>query len=598
MQGLKGGPGPLGSSSLNHLRRSVAWSDPARDGGRTDLLSERLHSLLVLELMQDGERHYLNLSVRSLYQHVVSAIRPTHRSRSDGVKPDFHGSLKLGAAIRQDFPPKMGHGTGVGSSSSQEVSDSRDEEEGYVAGDIPGLQKRENNRVVFKNEGSESPQPSLPFRVQSPLLNRTVRLRSASTAIEDHGVTYRERLGGYLHPRDMRRLVTPFSTSNEPDLIVRRHVMLLNFDPLRAIILRDRLLVIVPDGADSVLVQLEKRVMAGSGQEDMFDRDLPLVQTNHSERGPQTVSGNLLQRIFKKGPITISKSSNIQPSFDANSSQGKSTGPTEQSEYTSHTPAESDEDDMDDEWDELNRHEWVNLPFELQCADAVLYVVSSILSQDTFELQQASLDYIQKLLSDHGGLSDDPLTVIRAVKDALREMSSRVKGFVKSLTRVLDEDEDMALMNLTRLLTHPERFIQPVSQEVLEEESDEPELILEAHLQTALTLTNAIDLMQGQIDTAADLVEQKLDSVRNRILYANMMISIVSVCVASASLVGSLLGMNLNNHIDEKPNAFKQTVLGTLVGAVAMGAATIFLLTYSGAIPRSGFKVGFGGSDR
>lgn len=43
----------------------------------------------------------------------------------------------------------------------------------------------------------------------------------------------RERLGGYLHPRDMRRLVTPFSSSNEPQLMVRRHVILLNFDPLR-----------------------------------------------------------------------------------------------------------------------------------------------------------------------------------------------------------------------------------------------------------------------------------------------------------------------------------------------------------------------------
>jgi len=57
-------------------------------------------------------------------------------------------------------------------------------------------------------------------------------------------VTYRERLGGYLHPRDMRRLVTPFSASNEPELIVRRHVILLNFDPLRAVVLRDRLLVL------------------------------------------------------------------------------------------------------------------------------------------------------------------------------------------------------------------------------------------------------------------------------------------------------------------------------------------------------------------
>eukprot|EP01082_Thalassiosira_pseudonana_P011408 g10216.t1 g10216 contig4:1453150-1453584(+) len=61
----------------------------------------------------------------------------------------------------------------------------------------------------------------------------------------------------------MRRLVTPFSSSNEPQLMVRRHVMLLNFDPLRAIVLRDRLLILVPDGADSILIELEKRVRGG-----------------------------------------------------------------------------------------------------------------------------------------------------------------------------------------------------------------------------------------------------------------------------------------------------------------------------------------------
>jgi hypothetical protein len=67
---------------------------------------------------------------------------------------------------------------------------------------------------------------------------------AARLAEHEGDITYRERLGGWLHPRDMRRLVTPFSSSNEPGVIVRRHVMLFNYDPLRAVILRDRLLVL------------------------------------------------------------------------------------------------------------------------------------------------------------------------------------------------------------------------------------------------------------------------------------------------------------------------------------------------------------------
>jgi hypothetical protein len=43
----------------------------------------------------------------------------------------------------------------------------------------------------------------------------------------------------------------------------RRHVVLLSFDPIRALIMADRLLLIVPDGADSLLQTL-KQYMAGS----------------------------------------------------------------------------------------------------------------------------------------------------------------------------------------------------------------------------------------------------------------------------------------------------------------------------------------------
>jgi magnesium transporter len=254
-----------------------------------------------------------------------------------------------------------------------------------------------------------------------------------------------------------------------------------------------------------------------------------------------------------------------------------------------------DDDDGDDgdgggEWEEMAGKDWTDLPFELQCVDAVLHVVSGILSEDTSELQEAALSYIQRLLRNNGGMDDDPLTLIRAIKDAIREMRSRVKGFVKSITRILNEDEDMALMNLSRLRTHPEVFIQPVPQEVLEEESDEPELILEAYLQITFTLQNALDLIQGQVDTASELVDQKLDAVRNRILYANMVISVISLCVASASLIGSFFGMNLLNELEDSPNAFKRVVSTTVAAAFCFGLLILAALVYSGAIPRTRFQ--------
>ncbi len=232
----------------------------------------------------------------------------------------------------------------------------------------------------------------------------------------------------------------------------------------------------------------------------------------------------------------------------------------------------------------MQGREWINLPFELQCADAVLHVVGSILTQDTLELQTAAQKYIEQLLHAHS-LTDDPLTIIRIVKDATQLMAARVKGFAQSLTRILDEDEDMALMNLSRLLTHPERFIQPVPQSVLDEESDEPELILEANLQIAMTLTNYLDLIQGQINTAKELVDQKQDATRNRLLLANMLISVFTLCVTLASLVGSFMGMNVHNGVEESATAFKIIVYTSVFGALGMCIFIMFVLFRTGTIP-------------
>lgn len=56
-----------------------------------------------------------------------------------------------------------------------------------------------------------------------------------------------------MHARDIRKLDTAFSVSNEPSIELRNQAILINADPVRAIIMRNSCLVFVPDGADSLL---------------------------------------------------------------------------------------------------------------------------------------------------------------------------------------------------------------------------------------------------------------------------------------------------------------------------------------------------------
>jgi magnesium transporter len=627
-------------------RSSIVWDGPttARKhtttaAARSDaLLQERLEELLVFEISKDGGQTYRNLTVRGLYKYVLAAI--TDRQAAKGARREFWrtSALKLRTSTANL--------RAVTSNSSLVVPPPPPNDETTTSFDPDVLLEnptplgqtwlsQQRPAEVALATSSEEPDQTQGETIPPPVPSlfpwlRHRRTHSVSVLTkpgEDENVaaavnpiTYRERLGGYLHPRDMRKLITPFSSSNEPEIIVRRHVMLLNFDPLRAIILRDRLLVLVPDGADSLLGSLERKVRGPNeeifseriensinpvDEEEVVDDDgedenrLLSLETPKSRR-------TIFDKVFRKpkppsqdGGSVISSSLQDNSKDKPSSAPGSSAAASEKnSDYDrektnlkeDNLPEDDDDDDdvaddEDQEWDEMEGRDWIDLPFELQCLDAVLQCVTELLSDDTMELQQAVKSYIQQVTQPSKSRSgDDPTTIIRAVKDAIQEMTTRVNSFTESVTRCLDEDEDMALMNLSRLLTHPDRFIQPVPPEVLEEESDEPELILEAHLQDALTLANTLELLQGQIDSTSQLIDRELDATRNKILVATVLLTVVTVCLTVSSLVGAIFGMNLNSEIQNNPHDFLIVTFCAIFVPAAFGLLFIYVLIRNGTL--------------
>ena len=57
---------------------------------------------------------------------------------------------------------------------------------------------------------------------------------------------------------------------------------------------------------------------------------------------------------------------------------------------------------------------------------------------------------------------------------------------------IFGEEADMAMMNLSRLISHPDRFIQLVSNAILNEESDKPELILKTSIRYTVSEMNSL----------------------------------------------------------------------------------------------------------
>jgi magnesium transporter len=408
----------------------------------------------------------------------------------------------------------------------------------------------------------------------------------------------------------MRRLVTPFSGSNEPEFIIRRHVLLLNFDPLRAIVLRDRLLVLVPDGADQILETLAKRIKGGlRGMEASVFGDEHHSSSLDAGRYYKTASAiaeeiasqaaDLAARnedhLHRMGALTLHSPPVVKFLPTDSAKCNPSHRPATISSFKKHASGESEsegettavDDAFDnDEWDDLKGKGWIDLPFELQSVDAVLHTVSGMLTEEANDLQEYAFGEIDQLLhSTRSVTSEHGHDILRYLKGDISEMVGRCQGFVRAINVLLDDDEDLALMNLSRLITHPERFIQPVPDEILHEESDEPELILEAYLQQSNSNRNVLELLRQHVTTTEELMNMKSDEVRNRLLYINTVVSLLTLAVGAGALIGSIFGMNLYSGLEDSPTAFLNVVVWTCVGIFCLVCVFGYLFFRAGAIP-------------
>lgn len=77
-------------------------------------------------------------------------------------------------------------------------------------------------------------------------------IKTGVTKVNTHGQHAPSQFAS-LTARDIRKLDDSFEIVSEPVIFVRQHVVLINIDPLRAIVLRDRCLLLLPYGADDIL---------------------------------------------------------------------------------------------------------------------------------------------------------------------------------------------------------------------------------------------------------------------------------------------------------------------------------------------------------
>uniref|UniRef100_A0A8D3D4T8 Magnesium transporter n=1 Tax=Scophthalmus maximus TaxID=52904 RepID=A0A8D3D4T8_SCOMX len=194
-----------------------------------------------------------------------------------------------------------------------------------------------------------------------------------------------------------------------------------------------------------------------------------------------------------------------------------------------------------------------SLPFEFRALEAILQHKVNTLQTRLNEVEPVILDVLESLV-DPKILSADrsKLHVLLQNSKSLSELETDIKVFKDSLLKILDEDEIIEELCLTKW-TDP-RVFEESSLGI--DHAEEMELLLENYYMQAEELGNKTRELKGLIDDSESVIFINLDSHRNVMMRLNLQLTMGSFSLTLFGLIGVAFGMNLTSCFEEDPRIF------------------------------------------
>ena len=199
--------------------------------------------------------------------------------------------------------------------------------------------------------------------------------------------------------------------------------------------------------------------------------------------------------------------------------------------------------------------------FEFKALEGILYDLVTHL-EAYHKFLNEKINQVMTGFSDKS-LAAPLLEPLRLFKQKLSAYHTRVERAEHVLTELLDEDEDMANMYLTEKYRSPYK-----SRPALDH--DEVEVLLEAYMQQVDDLLRKTEALKDNLDHEELMITLRLDTLRNKLLTVELVISIVAMTLSIGSFISGIFGMNLYNPL------FKETTSSWVFYGVVL--AIIFVV--------------------
>ncbi|KAJ4726814.1 Magnesium transporter MRS2-like protein [Melia azedarach] len=255
---------------------------------------------------------------------------------------------------------------------------------------------------------------------------------------------------------------------------------------------------------------------------------------------------------------------------------------------------------------DIDTGEQTEFPFEFRALEVALEAICSFLDARTRELENDTYPALDELTSK---ISSRNLDRVRKLKSAMTRLTNRVQKVRDELEQLLDDDEDMADLYLSRKLAvasspvsgsgAPNWFVNSptigskisrtsrASAATTQEENDveELEMLLEAYFMQIDGTLNKLTTLREYIDDTEDYINIQLDNHRNQLIQLELFLSSGTVCLSVYSLVAAIFGMNIpytwkNDH----GYVFKWVVIITGIVCASLFSVIIFYARHKGLV--------------
>ncbi|CAH8286458.1 unnamed protein product [Eruca vesicaria subsp. sativa] len=234
-------------------------------------------------------------------------------------------------------------------------------------------------------------------------------------------------------------------------------------------------------------------------------------------------------------------------------------------------------------------------PFEFRALEVFLEAICSFLAARTTELETSAYPALDVLTSK---ICSGNLDRVRKLKSATTRLTARVQKVRDALEHLLEDDDDMADLYLSRklstassvasspncYLTSPTiccKMSRASVATVREDENDveQLEMLLEAYFMQIDSTLNKLTTLREYIQDTDDFINIQMDYRRNQLIQLEVFLGSGTACSAFYSLIAGIFGMNIPyTWNDNHGYMFKWVCIVT--GAICV-ISLVFIMSYA-----------------